>query len=516
MGNKKKIAINMVAQFLSFILSLGINFFLAPFITKSVGKEVYGFVNLAFQMTGYISIFTTALNAMLGRYITVSIGKKDYESARSYFSSAMIANAILTAVCFVPVTVGILYLNNWLDVPAQNLLDVQLLWAFIFFDFFARLIANGYAVSTYAVNRLDLSSRRAMESSILRAAVLVAMFVFMPARVWYVGFTKVITGAYVIITNIYFTKKLTPNLYYEKSLVRMASIKKLVKTGIWNTVQQITGILVNGCDTLITNIYINAASMTLMTFAKTIPNYVMSIIGIVCSSFSPQMTLLYAEGDMDKFVKYVKSAIKVCGFICSIPILGFIAFGTKFFALWLPVLSGGEIRTIQILSVMILAQTVFDVYIYPLYTVSQITTKLKIPVLVSLGIGVCNIIGSILLCVNTDLGVYAIQIVSSVLLTARVFFFAPIYAAHILEQKWWTFYLPLLRGALSSAVVLTVFGCISYFVTVNSWVMLGVVAVICGAIGYAINYIIVLNKEERIMVKDMVIKRIKKKNKKES
>ncbi len=510
MGNKKKIAINMVAQFLSFILSLGINFFLAPFITKSVGKEVYGFVNLAFQMTGYISIFTTALNAMLGRYITVSIGKKDYESARSYFSSAMIANAILTAVCFVPVTVGILYINNWLDVPAQNLLDVQLLWAFIFFDFFARLIANGYAVSTYAVNRLDLSSRRAMESSILRAVVLVAMFVFLPARVWYVGFTKIITGIYVVVTNIYFTRKLTPNLYYEKRLVKMESIKKLVKTGIWNTVQQLSAILVNGCDTLITNIYINAASMTLMSFAKTVPNYLMSIIGIVCSSFSPQMTLIYAEGDMDKFVSYVKSAIKVCGFICSIPILGFIAFGTRFFSLWLPTMNSGEIRTIQILSIMILAQTVFDVYIYPLYTVNQITTRLKVPVFVSLGIGVCNIIGSIVLCVHTNLGVYAIQIVSSILLTARVFFFAPIYAAHILNQKWWTFYIPILRGALASGIVLTIFGAVAYYVPVNSWLMLMVVAAGCGVIGYAINYVIVLNSEERTIVKNMIAKRLKK------
>ncbi|MCR5344002.1 MAG: MATE family efflux transporter [Butyrivibrio sp.] len=510
MGNKKKIAINMVAQFLSFILSLGINFFLAPFITKSVGKEVYGFVNLAFQMTGYISIFTTALNAMLGRYITVSIGKKDYESARSYFSSAMIANAILTAVCFVPVTVGILYINNWLDVPAQNLLDVQLLWAFIFFDFFARLIANGYAVSTYAVNRLDLSSRRAMESSILRAVVLVAMFAFLPARVWYVGFTKIITGIYVVVTNIYFTRKLTPNLYYEKRLVKMESIKKLVKTGIWNTVQQLSAILVNGCDTLITNIYINAASMTLMSFAKTVPNYLMSIIGIVCSSFSPQMTLIYAEGDMDKFVSYVKSAIKVCGFICSIPILGFIAFGTRFFSLWLPTMNSGEIRTIQILSIMILAQTVFDVYIYPLYTVNQITTRLKVPVFVSLGIGVCNIIGSIVLCVHTNLGVYAIQIVSSILLTARVFFFAPIYAAYILKQKWWTFYTPILRGALASGIVLTIFGAVAYYVPVNSWLMLMVVAAGCGVIGYAINYVIVLNAEERTIVKNMIAKRLKK------
>ncbi len=511
MGSKKKIAINMIAQLVSFFVNLGINFLVAPFITKSIGKEIYGFVNLAFQMTGYISIFTTALNAMLGRYITVSIGKKDYQTARSYFSSAMIANIILSAVCFVPVTFSILFLNHWLDVPLRNLLDVQLLWAFIFFDFFAGLITNGYGVSTYAANRLDLSAKRNMESNIIRALTLFGLFAFLPSRVWYVGFTKFITGFYLIATNIYFTKKLTPQLYYEKKLVNFSAVKELIKKGVWNTVQQISAILVNGCDTLITNLYINAASMTLMSFSKTIPNYLMTIIGMVCGSFSPQMTLIYAEGDMDKFTKYVKSAVKVCGFICSIPILGFVAFGSHFFHLWLPTLDQGEIRTVQILSVMILAQTIFDVYIYPLYTVNQITTRLKIPVLVSLGIGVCNIFGSILLCVHTNLGIYAIQIVSSVLLTARVFFFAPIYAAYTLNQKWWTFYIPLFRGALSSVIVLSVFEIIVHIAVVDSWFKLAFWAVICGVIGYTINYIIVLNGEERVMVKQLLMKKIKKK-----
>ncbi len=160
---------------------------------------------------------------------------------------------------------------------------------------------------------------------------------------------------------------------------------------------------------------------------------------------------------------------------------------------------------------MILAQTVFDVYIYPLYTVNQITAKLRIPVFVSLGIGVANIIGSILLCEHSSLGIYAIQIVSSILLTARVFFFAPIYAAHILKQKWWTFYIPLLRGTFSSIIVFLCFATIRYFVTINSWLMLIIISIFSGILGYAINYVIVLNKEERIMAREIISKKLKRK-----
>ena len=41
MGEKKRIAINMIAQFISFIVNIGINFYLTPYITANVGKEVY-------------------------------------------------------------------------------------------------------------------------------------------------------------------------------------------------------------------------------------------------------------------------------------------------------------------------------------------------------------------------------------------------------------------------------------------------------------------------------------------
>ena len=511
MGEKKRIAVNMIAQFAAFVINIAVNFFLTPYITAHVGKEVYGFVNLAFQTTGYVTIFTTALNAMVGRYITINLSKKDYQSAKMYFSSVIVANILISLVLMVPSVCAVLFLDKWLQIPVQYVGDVKLLWAFIFVDFFLSLCFNCFGVSTYASNRLDLSAKRGTESTFIRAALLIALFVFFPAKVWYVGFTKFVLGFYVIVTNVYYTRTLTPELLFDRNLVKFQAVKDLVKVGIWNTVQQISSILINGCDMLITNIYVNAASMTLMGFAKTIPNYLMSIIGIVSGSFGPQMTILYGKGDMDAFVKYTKSAIKVCGFICSVPILGFIAFGTHFFSLWLPTLETGEIHMVQILSIMILAQTVFDVYIYPLYTVNSITTKLRLPVLVSVGIGVANILGSIILCVHTDLGVYAIQIVSSVLLTARVFLFAPIYAAYILKQRWWTFYGPLFRGMLASTIVLTIFFAIVNHITINSWLTLILWACVCGAIGYTINYFIVLNKEERVMALDVIKRKLKRK-----
>jgi len=282
----------------------------------------------------------------------------------------------------------------------------------------------------------------------------------------------------------------------------------LVVLGTWNSINQVAQSLINGMDMILTNLYIGATEMTIMGFAKAMPIYILSLIGIVSNSFGPQMTIIYASGDMKEFEKKTKQIMNICGFICSVPIIGFIAFGTEFFHIWLPTLNSKEVNMVQMLSVMTLSQTIFDVYIYPLYTVNAITCKLKIPVIVNLGIGILNVVGTIFLLKTTNLGVYAIQIVSSTLLCSRVFFFAPLYAAHILKLKWTTFYPQLFKGVFVSSIILVIYYLIARTVNIDNWIKLIIVMICGGIIGYTINFILIFNNDERKKMIRIVLRKL--------
>jgi len=495
--NKKRIAINMVAQIISFVINVGINLVLTPFITEHVGKEVYGFVNLAFQTTGYISIITTALNAMLGRYVTIKISQKDYESANIYFTSVTLANIAISFVLIIPSVFFLLFLEKIINIPFAFILDVKLLWTFIIIGFITNLAYETYGVSTYASNRLDLGAKRGIEGNIIKVVILVSMFLLLAPKIWYIGLATFLCGVFVLITNKYYMNKLLPQMKLDRKYFRWSAVKELVFLGTWNSINQIAQSLINGMDMILTNLYIGAAEMTIMGFAKAMPLYILSLIGIVCNSFAPQLTMIYASGDMDEFVDKTKQIMNICGFLCSVPILGFIAFGTNFFHIWLPTLNSQEVNMVQILSVMTLSQTIFDVYIFPLYTVSAITCKLKVPVLVNLVIGILNIAGTLLLLNTTNLGVYAIQIVSSTLLCSRVFFFAPLYAAHTLNIKLTTFYPQLFKGMFASSVILTIYYLIGHAVKINNWFTLIIIMICAGIIGYLINFILIFKNDER-------------------
>lgn len=507
MSGKKRLAINMVAQVISFAINVAINLRLGPFITERVGLAAYGFINLGFQFTGYITIITTALNAMLGRYVMIKLSQKDYKSASIYFTSVTLANTAISLLLIVPSAFLLLFFDKILHVPANLVPDVKLLWLFIAASFILNLIWESYGISTYVSNRLDVSSKRGIEGNVIKVVMLVALYTFFLPKVWYVGLATLICGVYIIVTNKYYLKKFVPELKIKLEYFRWDVVKELLLVGVWNSINQVAQSLINGLDMLITNLYIGAVEMSLMGFAKMVPGYIMPLIGIVSNSFAPKLTMVYAKGDMKAFAKEVNIANKVCGFICSVPILGYVAFGSSFFHLWQRTLTQNQVSIVQILSVLTIMQTVFDVHIYSVYTVNAITCKLKWPVIINFLVGIGNVVGTLLLLKTTNLGVFAVQLVSSALLVARVFFFAPLYAAHTLKLKWTTFYFPLFKGMLSTVVILCFYYFVNRNIVINSWIQLVIVAVLCGIAGYLINYVVLLNKQERRLVKAFILRK---------
>ena len=174
----KQLAINMIAQIITFATNLIIGFFLTPFVVKHVGKEAYGFVGLANSFISYAIIVTTALNSMASRFITISIHQERYEDTNKYFTSVLFSNIIMA----VPLTVAsvfiIVFLDRIVTVPLSILPDVTLLWALLFANFIIGLIGNVFIVATFAKNRLELSSFRSIESNILKLMVLFCAFIF--------------------------------------------------------------------------------------------------------------------------------------------------------------------------------------------------------------------------------------------------------------------------------------------------------------------------------------------------
>ena len=117
--------------------------------------------------------------------------------------------------------------------------DVQLLWAFVFANFFLSIITSVYGISTYATNRLDLTSIRTMYGDIIRIVFLFGTFLIFKPTLWFIGAASLLSTAYTAFWNRRFTRQLLPQVQMKISNFRWKKVWELVSLGAWNSLTRL-------------------------------------------------------------------------------------------------------------------------------------------------------------------------------------------------------------------------------------------------------------------------------------
>lgn len=505
--DKKRLVINMTAQLVAFVVNLGVSFILMPIIDAMLPNTI-GFVNMANQFVQWAQIVVSALNTLASRYITVHLHRGEEQEANEYFSSVFFANIMMAAVFMLPALFVILFVGRIFQVPAASLTDVQILFAFVFLNFFISIITSVFSVSTYSTNRLELTSIVTIITELVRVAILYVTYRFFTPYLFYVGIASVISTIILSAANAGFTKMLLPGIKIHRKNFRWPKVIELISLGAWNSVTRLGQMLLDGLDTFLSNIFIDEAAMSLLVFAKTVPTTLSGLMGTMVGVFAPSITIAYAKGNKQELLDVLKSSNRIMIFMMSIPIAFVTAYGDKFFDLWLSYKAPEERRLVYHLAVLSMGVLFVSASIQVLYQVFIITKKIQLNSIVIVASGVISTAIVFVLLETTNLGLYAIAGVSVVIGLIRNMVFTPIYAAKCLEVKWTTFYSDIFMGLASIGIITAVAMVSKMVLPMDTWVTFFVSGAFMGCVALVINFFIVLRKTERQMVLEKVLSKL--------
>lgn len=506
MNKNKQLIVNMAASFIAYLVSMGISFFLSPYIVENIGVEAYGFVGLSNSFISYATVITAALNSMASRFITIAIHREEYENVNKYFTSVVAANIFLALPLTVAATVIVLKLDKVVNVSAALLPDVQCLWALLFANFIIGLIGNAFNVATFSQNRLDLSARRNMESQFLKVIVLLLAFRFFKASVWYVGLAAFLCGLYVIAVNLYYTKKFLPYVKIRKRYFDFEKIKQLIFSGIWNSVSQLSGILTTGLDLLISNWFVGAEAMGIVSVSKTVPIYVRSLFGTLGSMFAPNLTILYAKNNYEDMAHQVMSSVRLLGYFACIPIAFIFVYSHDFFTLWVPDQNGRLLHTLAVLGAL---EMPIGLSLEPMYNIFVATNKVKISSLMLIVSSTISMSLTLILLnfVSGEAAKLCVIVGASTLVEmVRVAICLPIYSAKCLKVKWCIFYPVIGKVFLSTGITVAISVGIRSFLRTESWMSLIVAVILTSVAAVVINYFFMLTSKERMILKSKILR----------
>ena len=497
--NKKRVAINMTAQLLAFAVNMLLGFILVPIIDGMIPNS-YGFTDIANKFVQAAQIVVSALNTMASRFITIQIHRGDKEEANQYFSSVFFANVLMALIFMVPAMFVVVYLGHIFQVPPEaSLPDIQMLFFFIFVNFLISITTSVFGVAPYSKDRLELSSIATILGEVARLAVLFVSYFFFRPYLWYVGCASVASTLMQAAANLIFARRLLPDMKVKRKYFRWGKVKELVSLGAWNSVTRLGQLLLSGLDTSIANIMINAAAMTTVSISSQVPTVIVNLMGTIAGVFNPQMTIAYAKEDKKQLLDIIGSADRIMIFLISIPIAFLIVFGKAFFTLWI-----GKTQNpnqLYVLAILNIGTMCVSASIQVLYHVFLITKRVKLNSVVILLCGILTTTTVFVLLETTNLGVYAIVGTSMVFGILRNLVFTPIYAARCLKVRWYTFYGDIILGLVSIGTICLTVLPFQLLIEIDGWMKLFGVGIVAGIL--ALNFFIVLRKNERKMVIDM-------------
>ena len=205
--------------------------------------------------------------------------------------------------------------------------------------------------------------------------------------------------------------------------------------------------------------------------------------------------IIYAKEGVEGLYRRVMMDIRLSNFIMAAPIGVFCALAPAFYRLWMPSLDAWELTVLSILTISNFIPWAGPQVAYNIFTVMN---RLKLNSASFLGGAVLNFI-SVLLALNfTDLGVYAIAGISSIISVARNLLIIAPYVSSLLNKPWWTIHREVLVSLISvagSAVVALVFG---FLIPAASWGGLIVTVLVSCLVSWLVVFLMTFSHEQRI------------------
>lgn len=435
-----------------------IGFFLTPFIVRVLGEEANGFAQLAGNFVMYASLLTVAFNSMGGRFLSVSYHNGDLEKTNRYFSSLLVCNLAIILL-LLPVAGFIVWrLDSLLSIETADVGDVKRLFLCVFVHFFINQGVSLYSMSMFVRNRMFLQNIILFVRTFLNALILLCVFTWLPPHIYYVSATALFLTALVLPVCMGIHRKLLPSVRFSFRKFDFSRSLELLRSGIWNTVNQGGHMLMTGMDLLLANLFIDPLSMGVLSVSKVVPTFILHLATTLNANLTPSVTIRWAAEGSREALAELHRGMKLSCILIAAPMMVFCGLAVDFYALWTPGMDAPQLSLLSFLTCMSLIPMAGPQVLYNTYTASN---KLRVNALSFLATGVLNIVlVYAVLASGTQWGIYAIAGISSALSILRNMVVTLPYTARILHLKWYSFYqdalLSLLCCGLSFGIVLGV------------------------------------------------------------
>jgi len=493
---------NLLSNIGFFGFSILLGLWYTPYLIKHLGTAGYGIVPLVQQIVNYMQVLTVGLNAAVGRYLTIALERSEEKKANLYFNTSLFGSLVLIVLLIFPSGWAALNVERLINVPEGELTATRWFFACAAGVFLLNTVRTPFSVSTFCLNRFDLSNLVSFIERVIGVAVVVVCFSLVTKpEVWMVGVGLLLAAIASWFATVHMWRRLTPQLHILPSYCSKKAFWELFTVGSWVSIHTLGAILYLGIDLIVVNRMFGPDAGGRYAAVLQWSALLRTIAGVIAVVFGPTMVYYYARNDIEGLILYTRKAVKLMGLLTALPIGLICGFSMPLLETWL----GPKFTELAWLMSLMTIQLSVTLAIYPLCTVHTVLNRVRVPAIVTLVLGAGNLGLAILLAGPMGWGLYGVAAAGAFALIAKNLIFTPLYTAHILQRRWYVFlreFLPLTVITLGTAAACK--GA-AFIWDLSGWTRLTLVGFAVSLIYTVIGYWMVLNGEDRQLARSMIL-----------
>lgn len=457
---------NLAMNVMSFMANVAVGIALVPYLVKHLGVGAYGFIPLAMTFSEVVAIITQSINASLNRRISIASNLEGKNKVALIYSTTITMFFILIALQSCVVYLLVKNFEFVFTVKESIISDVKNLFIFVFLSYSITMIKGVYATQLFCKNRLDLIKICEIVQLLSRFILILVLFNSHQISLSSVGIASILSALLSLMAVRYYLKKNKCTIKYKFTDFDKREIKPILHTSSWLVINQIGFLIFLKSDLFIVNNILGEEDTGVYAILVQLNTIVRSIASVLSGVLVPSLLLYYSREEFKKMNDLMISSVYLLGIVMAIPISIFIVYSNEILHVWIGS-SGGESEILSWLIIISFASMLLHLPFLPLNSVLVAYNKVKIPGLISVLLGVINVVLSTILLVEYELGLYGVLYVSVALLTIKNTVFLPIYTAKIVGVPILYMYRKMMSMLVIAASFITINMLVKNFVDIN-------------------------------------------------
>lgn len=322
--SQSRIAKNTIILGLRMLITLAVSLYTSRLVLQVLGIDDYGIYNIIGGVVILLSVISNSMTNATQRFITYEMGQSNAGRVSEVFSMSLIAHGIIClAVFLLGETLGLWYVLTKLNIPPGREAAAGIVYQLTLLSVAVNLVRSPYHASVIAYEKMSFFALVSIVEVVLRLIIVVVLIkVPYDKLIWYALFILAVNLIIFLVYRFYCKHRFDTCSFRFK--IDKAYFKQLFSFLGWSLMGSTASLGTQQAGNLIINKFLGVAVNAAYGVASQVNAAINSFVASFQTAFTPQLIKLYSQRRMDQFYSLSnKSALMsfYILFIVAFPIL---------------------------------------------------------------------------------------------------------------------------------------------------------------------------------------------------